>query len=298
MTAPMGYRSSEYAATLPHIGVPMELGGAGAWLVRRAVDGTDADDAVGPYPLLCCSDWSGLARDLASHDDELLSVTCVTDPFGAYRLDDLRTAFPALVRPFKRHLVVDSSRPFARGLPSNHRRNITRAARSVDIELDVAPAEVGAEWAHLYANLVDRHQITGMAAIPHDALIAQLSLPGARVSRAVMAGETVAVQVWYAQEPAAYYHLGASSDRGYEVGASFALLDRTIHHLAQEVRWLDLGAGPGLDERSDDGLTRFKRPWANGSEVAYLCGRVGQQDLYDRLARGARSNYFPAYRAP
>ena len=293
-----GYRSFAYASTLSHIGIPMELGGAGTWLIKRSVDGTDADDAVGPYPLLCCSDWSSLCGDLAAHDDRFVSVTCVTDPFGAYRLDQLRTAFPALVRPFKRHLVVDSSRAFADHLPSNHRRNITRAARSVDVEVDIPPDEVADVWTRLYENLMGRHRISGMAAIGPEALVAQLSVPGARISRAVIGSETVAVQVWYLQEDVAYYHLGASSDRGYEVGSSFALLDRTLHHLAQQVQWLDLGAGPGLDERSDDGLTRFKRPWANHSEVAYLCGRVGRPDLYRRLAPGDRPVYFPAYRAP
>jgi hypothetical protein len=63
------------------------------------------------------------------------------------------------------------------------------------------------------------------------------------------------------------------------------------------VRWLNLGAGAGLQAGGDDGLTRFKRGWSTGTRQSWFCGRIFDQRRYDRAVRGAGSgSYFPAYR--
>jgi lipid II:glycine glycyltransferase (peptidoglycan interpeptide bridge formation enzyme) len=107
--------------------------------------------------------------------------------------------------------------------------------------------------------------------------------------------------LWYVQGDVAYYHLGAYSDRGYALRASFALFWQALELLqAERVRWLDLGAGPGLAADASNGLSRFKRGWATGTQTAYLCGRVFNRARYEQLlrARGrGAADYFPAYRA-
>jgi hypothetical protein len=113
-------------------------------------------------------------------------------------------------------------------------------------------------------------------------------------------GRIVGLHIWYLHEDVAYGHLGATSPRGYELMASYALYWFAVAHLRTRVRWLDLGAAAGLsDAGPDDGLRRFKAGWSTGVRPAYLCGRVFQPAAYARLVetRGSgATSYFPAYR--
>jgi hypothetical protein len=98
----------------------------------------------------------------------------------------------------------------------------------------------------------------------------------------------------------AYYHLGAHSPRGYELGSSFALFWRAIEYLREQgLQWLNLGAGAGVAVDATDGLTRVKRGWSTGTRTAYFCGRIFDRPAYDRIVAGkgiADTTYFPAYR--
>lgn len=119
--------------------------------------------------------------------------------------------------------------------------------------------------------------------------------------RALDGDETVGATLWYADREVAYYHLGAYSDAGYELEASFGLFWHVLDYFAREgLRWLNLGAGAGLsDEGQTDGLTRFKRGWANDTRTAYFCGRILDRVKYEEIMRTkqiAASDYFPAYR--
>lgn len=294
-----GYLSATYARSFSRRGEIRSLPSAGTWLLLRRVSAAEeAVDASGLYPLLACADWEALPADLAELDEHVVSVVAVADPLGPHTPGLLEAAFPALVRPFKRHLVIDTSRPFATGLPSNHRRNIARAARALDVEVDVDAADVERAWVRLYGELVERHGIVGPAAFTAEELVDQLRVPGARIVRALRDGETVAVQVWLPHADAYYYHLGASSALGYEHAAGFALFDRAIRQLATAAAWLVLGAGAGLEEDRGSGLVRFKQPWANTSATAFLCGRISAPDRYAALCGPRSTSFFPAYRRP
>ncbi len=239
-----------------------------------------------------------LARDLAPLAGELVSFTLVTDPFGEFHLDDLRAAFD-VVRPYKRHYVTDLAG--GRPVPSTrrHRRNLAHALHVVTLNRVSEPGSLADEWVRLYAHLVDRHKLTGVHAFSRRCLERQLSVPGVRMFSATAEGEVVGVHLWYVQGEIAYGHLGAASQRGYELMASFALYDFAIEQLRAEVRWLALGGAPGhSDDDERDGLRRFKEGWATGTRQTYLCGKVLQPDAYRKLIgdAGLESDYFPAYR--
>ena len=118
--------------------------------------------------------------------------------------------------------------------------------------------------------------------------------------RAVHEGHTAGITLWYTQGDVAYYHLGAYSDLGYAWGASFVMFQYALGHFRSRATWLNLGAGAGASGDADDGLTRFKRGWANGTRMTWLCGRVFDREFYRALPseeRDAARGYFPAYRA-
>lgn len=294
-----GYAHRAYAESLAEVGTPQPLPRSGGWLLRRAIEGFPAADAMGCYPLFCCPDWSRLREDLDELEGRLVSVALVADPFGAHTPDLLRDCFGDVVVPFKEHYVVDLERDVEQFAHPHHRRNARRALREIEVEECDAPSRLLDDWAALYATLVARHDVRGVAAFSRESFAGQLRVPGCVAFRASLGGETVGMLLWYAQGEVAYYHLGAYSERGYEARASFALFSRAIAEFARRgLRWLCLGGGAGASDASS-GLGRFKSGWATGTRTAYFCGRVLDREAYARIvaAKGVvPTRYFPAYR--
>ena len=59
-----GYLSPEYVASQAECGQPLTLPRSGGWLLERRIPGSEAVDAMGPYPIFGCADWSALGRSL------------------------------------------------------------------------------------------------------------------------------------------------------------------------------------------------------------------------------------------
>lgn len=294
-----GYLHARYAASLRQVGVPRLLPRSAGWVLERAIPGAADRDAMGCYPLFACQDWSALAADVAELGQDLVCLSLVADPFGGYDVADLQRVFRDVCVPFKDHFVVDLRRSPRSFVSAHHRRNVARSARAVDVDLCSDPAAHAAEWVDLYGNLIDRHRIAGISAFSPAALTEQLSVPGLSMFRAVHRAETVGIALWYVHGEVAAYHLGACSERGYALGASFALFAYAIECFSRRLAWLNLGAGAGVRPDPADGLSRFKRGWSTGTRPAYFCGAVLDRGRYRALARDtdvAATSYFPAYR--
>lgn len=289
-----------YADSLAEFGDREMLPRSAAWVLLRPIDGTHHQDAMGCYPLLCCGNWGGLAEDLAELNPQLVSFTAVTDPFGGYSEALLQNTFCDLVRPFKAHFVADLRKDPSTIATSHHRYYARRAFKSgVQVERCEDPTRFLDEWTRLYAVLVERHRVRGVAAFSRAAFAAQLRLRDLTVFRATLNGETIGAHLWITQGEIVYSHLAAFSQRGYDVGAAYALYWESLHYFAPSHEWVDFGAGAGLTGEASDGLTAFKRGWSTGTRPVYLCGRVLNSEAYERLAteRGyGMSRYFPAYR--
>jgi hypothetical protein len=294
-----GYRHPAYCAALREFGTPQRLPHSNAWMLVRDIPRSEERDAMGCYPLFACANWDALPDDLEALRGELVSLVLVTDPFGHVDQGALAGCLDVL-RPFKEHLVVDLGRAPDSFVSPHHQRNARKAAALVQVERCEDPAAHAREWISLYENLIAKHQIGGIARFSALSLEEQLRVPGIVMFRAVRNGETVGMLLWYEGEEVAYYHLGAYSDAGYELRASFALFDAALRHFRGRVPWLCLGAGAGASGADDDGLTRFKRGWATGSRTAYLAGRILDPHAYDTLVQRngvSAVSYFPRYRA-
>ena len=279
-----GYLHESYARSLADFGTPRALSASGGWILQRRVPGADADDAMGCYPLFACRDWSRLGADVDALAGDIVALSLVSDPLGEYEEALLRSIFPDVCRPFKHHFVVDLGTPADPLASAHHRRNLRLAQQEVEVVVEHDPTARGVEWVRLYDQLIARHSIRGIPAFSPGSLLRQLRVPGLTMLRAVHQGTTAGITLWYAQsDDAVYYHLGAYSETGYEVRASFALFQFAIEHFRGRARWLDLGAGAGAEGDGSDGLTRFKRGWATGTRVAWLCGRVLHRSRYEEL---------------
>lgn len=293
-----GYAHPDYAASLAEFGTPRQLPASAGWLLQRPIGASGYHDAMGCYPLFSCADWSQLDADLARLEGDLVSLALVTDPFGAYTDDRLRESF-SLVLPFKAHYVADCSLPIEAVVSKSHRKNARRALREVAVEVCANPADLVDEWVDLYTTLIARHQIRGIRAFSRAAFAQQLRVPGMHALRATHQGQTVAITLWYQQGDVCHGHLAAASELGYELRATYAIDWLAFEYFADKVRWLNFGAGAGLQSAADDGLSLYKRGWTNETRTAYFCGRIFDPDRYAELveARGiAPTSYFPAYR--
>jgi hypothetical protein len=303
----VGYANFRYAESLATQGQPVRLSGSGTWMLKRAIPGTDHYDATGCYPLLVCERWPGLAGDLDSVDEGLVSMVAVIDPLGQHDEAYLRRCFPDLVLPYKEHFVADLRKPRENAISSHHQRCLRKALRQVVVEHCPDPLMFAAEWVALYEAFIDRHQMTGSAAFSKQALICQLGVPGLVMFRAKQAS-VVGFHLWYVHGDVAYAHLAAYTDLGYRLGASYALFGTAFDYFAaMGLRWVLLGATPDVVNPkspasaagSRTGLADFKRGWATSTRPAYLCGRIFARDLYQEISRAKGATdapYFPAYR--
>jgi hypothetical protein len=284
-----GYLHPLYAQSLAEFGEPIELPSSKGWILRRPIASTPFMDGIGPYPIFACEDWSSLKQDLDQLEDKLISIAMITDPFGDYTHVELQQTFKDLANPYKEHFVIDLQ------------RNAQRALRIADVEIREEPRMLLDEWCSLYQQLIERHQIKGIARFSREAFARQLSIPGITAFRAITNGETVGMLLWYKQGDIGYYHLGAYSSLGYQQKVSFALFWSLIKYFADSgLKWLSLGAGAGLTNDGQDGLTRFKRGWSTGTRTAYFCGRIFDTEKYWELVEANGTPYtgfFPAYRA-
>lgn len=294
-----GYASREYAESFTEIASPRALPVCGGWLLEHEIDGAEARDAIGCYPLFRCADPSRLGDDLARLGNELVSVSLVPDPFAEFDVNDLQEWFPDVCRPFKQHFVVDFERNWEETISSHHRRKARVGSREVRVERAENPVEILDDWCGLYRQLINRHSIRGISRFSRASFEAQLSVPGIVAFQAKQGSETVGSLLWYFHNDVAYYHLGAFSPSGYALGASHVLFYESLAYFAwRRARFAALGSAAGLESKDDDGLARFKQGWANDTRTAWFCGRVLNRPAYRRLVAesGSDAAFFPAYR--
>jgi hypothetical protein len=294
-----GYLHSDYAESFSEFGAPLRLPKSGGWLLKRFVDGVHAD-AMGTYPLFTCSDWKSLKYDFNQLGNSLVSAVVVTDPMGEYDEPFLRDCFGDLVTPFKLHFGNDLTRPLEGTISKHHARNATIGLKQVTVERCEDAFSNLDDWIRLYSVLIKRHQITGVRTFSRNSFAKQFKTPGMVCFRAIRDRQTVGMILWYVQNGLAYYHLGAYTEEGYQLRASFALFREALDYFAESgLKYANLGAGAGLGSDADDGLSRFKRGWSTSARTAYLCGRIFDREEYDRLVRArcvGITDYFPAYR--
>ncbi|MGZ6293096.1 MAG: hypothetical protein ACXWMK_13000 [Syntrophales bacterium] len=293
-----GYLHRLYAESLAEYGVPRELTNAGGWILERHTPISGLQDAMGCYPLFCCLDWQRLEDDLNQLRDTVVSVSLVTDPFGNYTPDFLKSLF-AVVLPYKQHFVADLSLPLEQFISPSHLKYGHRAVEKISVEICSNPAAHLNEWVMLYNHLIERRQINGMRRFSRECFARQLAAPGLVMFRASLEDEPLSLDLWYIQGEVAQGHLVCTSPRGYELHASYGLKLYILQYFTGKVRWVNLGALPGLKEDTNSGLASFKRGWSSETRTAFFCGKILNPRAYQELVRATRSedtDYFPAYR--
>jgi len=294
----LGYADPLYATSLAEFGTPRELPRCKGWILERPIPGSPWRDAIGCYPLFSCQDWSNVAADVDELSGDLVSLSCVADPFGAPNPDVLQRCFD-LVRPFKQHYVTDVGRGVEAIASAHHRKYARRALRDLVIEPCSEPLRYLDEWVELYAGLTAARGLSGIRAFSRTAFQRQLSMTGLVMFRASREGRTAGLHLWLRGGDVAYGHLGVTNAMGNQFAAAYGLYWCALEWFARRVHWLHLGGSAGVDRIEGDGLAAFKRGWATGTRTAYFCGRCFDREKYDEIVRARHvdaGGFFPAYR--
>ncbi len=188
------------------------------------------------------------------------------------------------------------------GVGSHHRR-VVRKARGAGIEVTVEerPSDLSA-FVHLYEETMRRRDASPFYFFSAEYWAQLAGALGDALVRADahVEGEAVASILCFASPPLLHYHLGASSERGQELGANHLLfLETAAWATAHGFERFHLGGGVGGFE---DSLYEFKRRFdPDGILPAYLGKAVHDEDAYRELSGGSEidfAGYFPAYRHP
>lgn len=297
-TSLSGYCHPDYISSLSEYGEPFYLPHSQGALLIRKISGTQYRDAMGAYPLFCCSNWKGLLQDFKELPEDLVTISLVADPLTA-DVSVLSEIFRDVFIPFKKHYVVDLNLPLEKSVSPRHRNYARRALRDLRIIPILHPETIVDEWDSLYQCLIRKHHITGIKAFSRYAFSRQLKIPGISVFAAYKAEQVIAMQLWYHIGQRAYYHLGASNQMGYQCRASYGLFWFALEYFREKgCLMADLGGNAGINIQSD-GLEQFKRGWTPHTRTAYFGGRILNQSIYNELIAKTNSTrvlYFPAYR--
>jgi hypothetical protein len=137
-----------------------------------------------------------------------------------------------------------------------------------------------------------------MTAFSPEAFERMAAVEGLTAVAAFADGAVVSMHLWVTDAGSGhgYSLLAASSGEGYRRSAAYAVYDASIA-LFSDLKALNLGAGAGL-AADDDGLTRFKKGFANAEAQAYFCGAILDEARYAEMSGGATApaTPFPAYR--
>lgn len=293
----VGYASEAYARSLAFAGEPLHLPACGGWVLRRAIPGTPYFDAMGPYPLFACRDWSRLGEDLAAlKRSGLVSLTLVADPFAPLTAAGVTGCFD-LARPFKRHFVARLGGDVEQIATPHHLRNARRGLRRVQVNVVEDPSSHLDGWVGLYGELVARKGVADLRRFNRESFRQLLAMDDLVMLRASREEHSLGYRLFIQQGDTAYCHLSAYSRDGYRDGVSYALSRSAIDHFARTLTRIDWGGGVGAPGAANDGLAAFKAGWSNDSADSWLLGAILDAGRYAQLSRAVpATQYFPAYR--
>ena len=260
----------------------------------RPID-KDLKDVTGTYPIAVLASDADLEGGLYRlRRLGFVSVVLVLDDYHRPVITRLENAFD-LVQPFKTHYVVD--REVGEPTPSRHHLyEIKRAFSFLKVEV-FALRDHFEQWLALYRNLTLRHRLSGTHDFPrsHHEFLAVMS--GVTAVGAFVNGVLVAAHIWVEYDGRVHSHLAASSEKGYALGAAYAINYVSIN-LFSDAKIINLGGVAGHVNDSNNGLARFKKGFANATSQSYLCGKILYEEKYAQLSEASygMSDFFPAYR--
>jgi hypothetical protein len=288
------YQRLRYAEAFGPRFTPLYLPSAQTPVLLRPIQDHNAIDAMGLYPLCAMAPAADLAADM-----ELLrakgavSLVLVADSFFSPPSTVMQQFFDHHL-PFKEHYVCDLRKDDFT-YSKHHRYEVRKSHKQCETRVLSLSDHLDA-WYTLYAHLISKHGMTGIQAFSKDYFAKIAALEPIMIG-AFHESELISAHLWFTHEHYAYSHLAASSEKGYELQAAYAVYDSSITHLKSlGIEVIDLGGGAGTNASA--GLSFLKKGFSNDQTMCYVYGKVLDQKMYATLsAKHAPTTFFPAYRS-
>jgi hypothetical protein len=238
-------------------------------LVRSAASDPSVRTASGLYPFASLEPDCELAAGLDFlREQGVGSVSLVTDALWQPPLETLRAVFD-VCRPFKTTYLIDREAGPVR-FRKKHRNRINRSNRRCRVRR-VPLADHVESAQQMYRGFAEIKELSGSmdfgpAYFPNLAKMKEATTIAAFVEEAL-----VALSIWIRFRDIAYFHLGVSNQKGYEIAASYACHGFAIGHFA-DCRYVSFGPEVGLRDSKAYPLSGFKSGFANATAPIHLCG--------------------------
>ncbi len=295
-----GYLSADYGRSFSAFGEIVTLPHSGLQLIKRGA-GNGYFDLSGVYPFSMCRDWRKLADDRGFLEDTgAVAVVLVGDPFATPIIRDVCSGWTVNQR-FKTHCVVELSADWRSMRRKRLRTYANSSLRLQTVELVADCREYSKMLWELYQNTIRRHNVSGIQRLSQSVIAQQLEIPGVNLFVASDDTETTGALMAFRHGETANFHLLFLTDRAYKLKTSYALIQTMLEEFEnQGIRYVNLGGAAGPDDKTTDGLFRFKSGWTRDFRQSVLCGNILDQKAYFKLTEkntSGRLAYFPAYRA-
>jgi transposase-like protein len=236
-------------------------------LVREGLGGKRP--AVGARPFASLHPAADLEAGLVYlREAGITSVSLASDPMWGPEASDLQQAFD-VCRKFKEIYLVDKASEKIE-VTKRHRNRINQARSSAKLR-EISLADHLDTWLELYKYNVANRQIPQPFS---DAYFERLAeLPNLRTNAVLVGGEIVTITIWIPYQDTLYFHDAASNERGHAASASYVAFADVVEN-TDDCRYLFLGGSAEFYDDPLDGLARFKRGFANRSDLSYLCSSI------------------------
>lgn len=275
-----------YAQALRYLGDPATV--AGRPLVVRAIPGSDAVDAFGPFP------YGSPPRDAVAFRHALaqtgaVSWTCVMRPGTA----------PAAIETFDPLTIKEHFVHFRDGTPLQYsprtRRHVRRARDAWSVGLRPLPESIDTMF-HLHRVLERRAPLSWVTRVDRRHFEGLAEIEGFRCVAAALNGHDAAFLVFAESAEEIHFHLTAGDDLALRHDGMYAIFD---HMLRTYSATHDLYLGGTPDGPNGEGVARFKARFANGRQPMQLARVILDPARCEQLiARFGRHRWFPPYRNP
>ncbi len=225
--------------------------------------------AVGARPFASLDPGCDLQAGLDHlRESGITSVSLVTDPLWGAEHAQLRRAF-GVCRRFKEIYLVDRESSEVK-IGKRHRNRINNARDGTEVR-EISLADHLDRWSELYRRNVANRKIPQPFTDAHFEHMARL--PELRTVAVLVDGEIATITMWLPYQDTLYFHDAASSAAGHAVAASYVAFAHVVERF-DDCRYIFLGGAADFFDDPLDGLARFKRGFANGSNTSYLCSSI------------------------
>ena len=293
----LAYDSFEYINSFKSHGELIQLPLSKLWVVKRKINHCSYD-FKGIYPFSSCVDPNLIDEDLAPfRNQEIASISFVSNPYDDFKFNDCLDNW-SVKNKYKEHYSIKLSPDYFKSLSQNTRKHINRSIRKHTFQITKPHQSLIDEFYSLHENIIKKHDVSGDNFIDKAMVQDQFKTPNSLIASTSYQDKLLSAMLIFQSNETSYWYLAATHPEAYSHNSNYALFSETIKYLIEKgIRIVHLGGNAG-SKNAADGLSMFKRKWANQSNFTYFCGDELNSDLYKELCTlypNKKPDYFPAY---